>query len=73
MNLNHNAKLGLVTAIAIIGLFVFAFVASVWMKNTNERIISFKPTYPKALLTTGMLFWCIMSFAGVSSFLYWNF
>ena len=59
--------------VTIIGLFVFAFVASVWMKNTNERIISFKPTYPKALLTTGMLFWCIMSFAGVSSFLYWNF
>ena len=63
-------KLSVVT---IVGLFVFAFVASVWMKNTNERILAFKPSYPKALLTTGMLFWCIMSFAGVSSFLYWNF
>ena len=57
----------------IVGLFTFAFVASVRMKNTNERILTFKPTYPRALLITGILFWCIMSFAGVSSFLYWNF
>ena len=59
--------------ITVVGLYAFAFIASVFMKNTNERTLAFKPTYPKALLTTGMLFWCIMSFAGVSSFLYWNF
>ena len=56
-----------------IAMFGFALFASVFMKNTNERILAFKPTYPKVLLTSGMLFWCIMSFAGVSSFLYWNF
>lgn len=56
-----------------IGMFVFAFIASVLMKNTNQRISAFKPTYTKVLLTSGMLFWCIMSFAGVSTFLYWNF
>ena len=56
-----------------VGLFSFALFASVFMKNTNERILTFKPTYPKVLLTSVMLFWCIMSFAGVSSFLYWNF
>lgn len=59
--------------IVIIGLFVFAFVASVFMKNTNQRMLVFKPTYLKAMFTSGLLFWCIMSFAGVSSFLYWNF
>ena len=59
--------------ITVVGIYAFAFIASVFMKNTNERTLSFKPTYPKALLTTGLLFWCIMSFAGVSSFLYWNF
>lgn len=51
-----------------IGLFGFALLASVFMKNTNERILVFKPSYPKVLITSGMLFWCIMSFAGVSSF-----
>ena len=56
-----------------IGLFAFAFFASVFMKNTNERILTFKPSYTKALITSVILFWCIMSFAGVSSFLYWNF
>ena len=59
--------------VTVVGLFAFAFVASVFLKNTNERTLAFKPTYPKALLTTGVFFWCIMSFAGVSSFLYWNF
>ena len=59
--------------ISVVGLYALAFIASVFMKNTNERTLAFKPTYPKALLTTGLLFWCIMSFAGVSSFLYWNF
>lgn len=56
-----------------IGLFGFALFASVFMKNTNERLLTFKPSYPKVLVTSVMLFWCIMSFAGVSSFLYWNF
>ena len=56
-----------------IGLFGFALFASVFMKNTNERILAFRPSYPKALITSVILFWCIMSFAGVSSFLYWNF
>ena len=54
-------------------LFVFAFVACICMKNTNERINVFKPTLVKASTTALILFWCIMSFAGVSSFLYWNF
>ena len=63
-------KFSIVTGV---GLFAFAFVACVFLKNTNMRTLAFKPTYPKALLTTGLLFWCIMSFAGVSSFLYWNF
>lgn len=56
-----------------IGLFVFAFFSSVFMKNTNQRISAFQPSFLKAILTSGLLFWCIMSFAGVSSFLYWNF
>ena len=59
--------------IVVIGYFVFAMFACIKMKNTNERLTTFNPTYPKVLLTSGLLFWCIMSFAGVSTFLYWNF
>lgn len=54
-------------------LFAFAFISSTLMKNTHQRIESFKPTWYRSLLNAGLLFWCIMSFAGVSSFLYWNF
>ena len=54
-------------------LFAFSFIASVFMKNTNQRITDFKPSFPKALFTPCILVWCIMSFAGVSTFLYWNF
>ena len=54
-------------------LLAFAMVASVFMKNTNERMMNFKPTITKAVSTSIILVWCIMSFAGVSSFLYWNF
>lgn len=59
--------------IFVCGMFIFAMFASVCMKNTNERINDFNPTYPKVFVTTALLFWSIMSFAGVSSFLYWNF
>lgn len=55
------------------GLFTFALFASVFMKNTNERMNGFKPSMVRSLTTTAILFWSIMSFAGVSSFLYWNF
>ncbi|MER2081444.1 MAG: MBOAT family O-acyltransferase [Ruminococcus sp.] len=54
-------------------LFVFAFAAGVLMKNTNQRLDGFRPSVPGALLTSCLLVWCIMSFAGVSTFLYWNF
>lgn len=52
---------------------IFALISSVFLKNTNERISVFKPTFLKSLVTAIILVWSIMSFAGVSSFLYWNF
>ncbi len=48
---------------------VFALISSVFLKNTNERISVFKPTFLKSLVTAIILVWSIMSFAGVSSFL----
>ncbi|MBQ1553039.1 MAG: MBOAT family protein, partial [Clostridia bacterium] len=56
-----------------VGLFVFAFVSSVLLKNTGERMRSFKPDLKKSILTAVLLFWCVMSLTGVSAFLYWNF
>ncbi|QQO10192.1 MBOAT family O-acyltransferase [Breznakiella homolactica] len=55
-------------------IFVFfAMTAVLIMKNTNERIESFYPTRGRLVVTTVLVFWCIVSFAGVSVFLYFNF
>lgn len=53
--------------------FAFALLASVLMKNTNVRMKEFKPSFKGTVVTTVLIVTCVMSFAGVSSFLYWNF
>ncbi len=67
------ARFKTVLEYAPLALYLFALFASVFMKNTNQRMEEFRPSFGKAILTTTMLVCCIMSFAGVSSFLYWNF
>ena len=54
-------------------LIAFSLFAVVFMKNTNERITSFRPKWYNSLITAALTVVCILSFAGVSSFLYWNF
>ena len=54
-------------------LFAFSFIASVFMKNTTQRITNFTPSALKAMFTSCVLVWFVMSLAGVSTFLYWNF
>ncbi len=56
-----------------LGLFAFAFAASVFMKNTTEKMAVFRPGKIRAVGTALMLFLCIMSLTGVTTFLYWNF
>ena len=58
---------------AYIIIFLSAFILSVFAKNVSFRIKSFKAKWYHPIVTAGILFWCIMSFAGESSFLYWNF
>lgn len=54
-------------------LFVCAVFASARMKNTNERIESFKPTVGRCLLSGVLIVWSVISLSGVSTFLYFNF
>lgn len=51
--------------------FLGALFICLNLKNLHEE--KFKPTLPKALLATIMMVWSIVSFAGVSTFLYFNF
>lgn len=54
-------------------LFATAFILSVFTTNAFIRIKEYKIKWYHPVITAGILFWCIMSFGGESSFLYWNF
>lgn len=53
--------------------FFFAVYASVKLKNTNERLIAFKPDTKRLLVSSFLLMWSVISLSGVSTFLYFNF
>ncbi len=59
--------------VMLIFFFAFGIFAVVKMKNTNERLLEFKPTKKTLFLTIFLLTWSILSMSGVSSFLYVNF
>lgn len=43
------------------------------MRNSYERMKSFSPTIEKSVVTAILMVWSICSFAGISTFLYFNF
>ncbi len=53
--------------------FIIALVLILHSKNVHEKMEDFKPSLWKAVITVFLLLWCIISFAGVSTFLYFNF
>lgn len=42
-------------------------------RNAREHMLTFRPTLKNLLTVAVLLFWCVLSFAGVSTFLYFNF
>lgn len=52
---------------------LFGLFASLQMKNTNERLDSFRETTVSAVISGLLAVWAILSLSGVSVFLYWNF
>ena len=53
--------------------FVFVMVIVLGSKNAYEKMKKFKPSFLNATGIVLLLMWCIMSLAGVSTFLYFNF
>lgn len=41
--------------------------------NAYEKMIRFQPTIGRSIITVVLLEWCIFSFSGISTFLYFNF
>lgn len=42
-------------------------------RNAREHMLTFQPNWKNLFATAILLFWCVMSFSGVSTFLYFNF
>ncbi|MCR5484129.1 MAG: MBOAT family protein [Clostridiales bacterium] len=59
--------------VAAFSLIAFALFASVKMKNTSERLETFKPSKMNAAATVILLTLSIISLSGVSAFLYFDF
>ena len=57
----------------LLGFFVVAFIAVLGMNNSYEKMQKFVPSIRKSLLTVFLMIWCICSFSGISTFLYFNF
>lgn len=61
------------TYLLLLAFFAAALFIILGKKNAYERMIEFQPSVKNLLSTSILLVWCVFSFAGVSTFLYFNF
>ena len=54
-------------------VFVITILLVLGSKNVQEKIECFYPNIWKVIMTVLLLVWCILSFSGISTFLYFNF
>lgn len=72
--LNYLGKYGVyLKSTYHIYIILFTFTITLVCKNTNQRLENFKPTIRNAILSSIFLFLSIISFTGISVFLYYNF
>lgn len=57
----------------LIIFMVFSLIAGTCLKNTQERVSSYKPNKRTMFITVLLLIWSILSFSEVGTFLYVNF
>lgn len=54
-------------------LLLGSIPACLILKNTNEKCAGFQPNLRKTISIAILLFWCIISFSSVTTFIYFNF
>ena len=57
----------------LVAFFAIAILIVLGAKNAHEKMEEFRPSFGKAVATVGLLTWCVFSFSGISTFLYFNF
>lgn len=74
--LNHVPRLAILERypyVCLLGFFVLGMGLLLGARNSYEKMQEFQPTWGKAILIPLLLVWCIFSFSGISTFLYFNF
>lgn len=64
---------GAVPGILLAALLTAALVVSLWPRNTIRRMEAFQPTLWRGMVLAGLMAWCVLSFSGISTFIYSNF
>ena len=59
--------------IILLGYFVIAFFLILGSSNAYQKMQTFKPTFLNVTGISLLLIWCLISFTGISTFLYFNF
>lgn len=67
-----STALGLGTTF-VIPIYLCLLLSLLVLPNTNQRLASFRPTVITLLVTACFLIWSVITFAGVSTFIYFNF
>ena len=57
----------------ITGLYGVGLLAALWPRNTVERMDTFRPTLWRGAAVTVAMVWSMLSFSGVTTFIYSNF
>ena len=71
---NSMAAVSLATQIQfVLSLFIFAFAVVLALPNAKYFAEKYAKKTWSSFLIAGLLVWCIFSFTGVSTFLYFNF
>ncbi len=65
--------LGEHSVLILLAYIIIPLIATLGMKNVHEKMQSMKPRITTSFVTACLLTLCIISFAGVSTFLYFNF
>lgn len=68
-----NLPAGNLTLFLMVALLLFGVIASVLWKNTQERVESSKYGWKLSFACMVVLVWSLLSFSGVTSFIYVNF
>ena len=55
------------------GFLILLVLGVVFLKNTQEKMLSDKYTWIRSVVTAGLIIWCVVSLSEVSVFLYFDF